>query len=136
VSQSNNNLSNFQSKVEKLTLIAELQKLGIKNTPEKILSIAKDKYGKIIFIEIGDSDSGLQHILENHELQFAKMGMNKEQIPLAIITAILNDNIVGYQSVNRPIYEFIFEGKIQRIAVTVSQNGYIVCANPRSIKNK
>ena len=33
----------------------------------------------------------------------------------------------------RPIYEFKYEGKIRRIAITVGDNGYIVGANPVSL---
>ena len=44
---------------------------------------------------------------------------------------------MGYQGVGtgRPIFEIMINGELRRIAVTVSDNGYIVGANPRgSIK--
>ena len=34
---------------------------------------------------------------------------------------------------SRPIYEFTYNGTRQRVAITVSNNGYIVGANPRSL---
>ena len=45
-------------------------------------------------------------------------------------------NIVGYQGKKdpRPIYEFVYNGKKHRIAVQVSDNGYIVGANCKSSK--
>ena len=36
---------------EKLVLISELVQLGIKHTPEKIVKIAKQDDGKIVFLE-------------------------------------------------------------------------------------
>jgi hypothetical protein len=69
---------------KKSALIAELAP-DTKHTPEKIVKIAKQADGKIVFLEEGNSDSGLQHILEKHY-----------------------------------------------ISVTVSDNGYIVGANPRT----
>lgn len=45
-------------------------------------------------------------------------------------------NIVGTQGKRNPrsIYEFTYNGIKQRIAVQVSNNGYIVGANPKSMK--
>ncbi len=45
----------------KAALIAELAQLGIKHTPEKIVRITKLPEGKIIFLEEGDDERGLQH---------------------------------------------------------------------------
>ena len=118
---------------EKAALIAELKQAGIKHTPEKILQIAKLPDGKIVFLETGDSRSGLQHILNNHKNQFAEKGIAEAEIPDAVVAAVSQGTIVGYQSPNRPIYQIQFKGIIQRIAVTVGSNGYIVCANPRSV---
>lgn len=115
-----------------LGLILELQQLGIKHNPEKIIQIAKLYDGKIIFLETGNTNSGLEHILENHGDEFAQNGINEIEVGEAVITAVTQGKIVGYQKPNRPIYELIFKNKMQRIAVTVGSNGYIVCANPRS----
>ena len=85
-------------------------------------------------MEAGNSESGLQHILEEHYLQFVEQGIELERIPDAIITAITQGKIIGYQGKRktRTIYEFTFNNKTQYIGVTVSNNGYIVGANPRS----
>ncbi|MCR5587501.1 MAG: hypothetical protein K6F77_08210 [Lachnospiraceae bacterium] len=49
--------------------------------------------------------------------------------------AVKSGTIVGYQGrgKGRPIYEFIYEGKTRRIAISIGSNGYIVGANPKSI---
>jgi len=123
---------NYESK--KADLIAELSQAGIKHNPDKIVLIAKQLDGKIVFLEAGNSESGLQHILEEHYLQFVEQGIELERIPDAIITAITQGKIIGYQGKRktRTIYEFTFNNKTHYIGVTVSNNGYIVGANPRS----
>ena len=42
--------------------------------------------------------------------------------------------IVGYQGKGngRPIYEFIYKGKKQRVAITTGNNGFVIGANPVS----
>ena len=64
---------NYESK--KADLIAELSQAGIKHNPDKIVLIAKQPDGKIVFLEEGNSESGLQHILEEHYLQFVEQGI-------------------------------------------------------------
>ena len=119
---------------EKLALLAELAQLNIKHTPEKIVKIAKQADGKIVFLEAGNSNAGLQHILEEHSLEFAYQGIQQNQIPDLIIKALTKGKAVGYQGKKqtRVIYEVNFNGKTHYIALTVSDNGYIVGANPRT----
>lgn len=121
---------------ERNALISELQQQGIKHTREKIIRIAKLPHGKIIFLEVGTTGpkgSGLLHILENHQLEFTQKAISPDDLPDAIMMALTHGNIVGYQQPDRPIYQITLHGKIQLIAITVSDNGYIVCANPRSV---
>lgn len=53
-----------------------------------------------------------------------------EKIVDIIFYAIKKGKIIGTQGRGRPIYECNYNGKIQRIAITVSNNGFIVGANP------
>ena len=50
--------------------------------------------------------------------------------------AAITGTIVGYQGKShdkpRAIYQFIFKGEIKYISLSVSDNGYIVGANPRT----
>jgi hypothetical protein len=119
---------------KKSALISELVQLGIKHTPEKIVKIAKQADGKIVFLEEGNSDAGLRHILEEHSLQFANQGIQQNQIPDAIIAALTEGKMIRYQGrkKTRMIYEVNFNSKTHYISVTVSDNGYIVGANPRT----
>jgi hypothetical protein len=119
---------------EQAALFAALCQAGIKHSPEKVVRIAKQADGKIIFLEEGNTEAGLQHILEQHSLEFANQGIEPDQIPDAIIAAVTQGKMIDYQGrkKTRVIYEVTFNGKTQFISVTVSDNGYIVGANPRS----
>lgn len=116
-------------------LITELQVLGIKHNADEIIKIGKNSAGKIIFLESGDLNSGLQHILHNHQDQFSDLGIAEDRVADAVILAVLEGKTVGYQTANRPVYRLTFNSQICYIAVTVGNNGYIVCANPRSGKD-
>ncbi|MFN6519400.1 MAG: hypothetical protein RMY29_033580 [Nostoc sp. CreGUA01] len=119
---------------DKAALLAALCQAGIKHSREKMVRIAKQADGKIVFLEEGNTEAGLQHILEQHSLEFLNQGIEPEQIPDAIIAAVTQGRVTGYQGrrKTRTIYEVTFNGKIQYISVTVSDNGYIVGANPRT----
>ncbi len=132
-------LPDFISENEKNALIAELKQLGIKHNSEQIVRIAKRKDGKIIFLEEGKKEPkgrGLAHIIEIHKDDFREQNISEEQIPDVIMTAILHGKIIGYQGklskTPRIIYEFTFNEEIKYIAITISDNGYIVGANPRA----
>lgn len=47
-----------------------------------------------------------------------------------IFQALEENKIVGSQGRGRPIYECSYKGVIRRVAITVSNNGFIVGANP------
>ncbi|BAZ10417.1 hypothetical protein NIES4071_22320 [Calothrix sp. NIES-4071] len=124
--------------VNKQALIAELTELGIKHTPEKIICIARLPNGKIVFLEEGKTGrrgSGLAHILEQHKEDFARRGISEDEIPAYLMAAVTTGTFMGYQGMVQPryVYEVIFNGRRQYIAVSVSDNGYIVGANPTSL---
>ena len=120
---------------EKAALIAELNQVGIKHNPEKIVRISKQADSKIVFLEEGDDRHGLQHILAKAD-EFAKVCIDQQEIPDAVIAAAVTGTIVGYQGKShdrpRPIYEFTFKGETKYLSLSVSDNGYIVGANPRT----
>ncbi|MDY3521489.1 hypothetical protein JSO54_02760 [Riemerella anatipestifer] len=45
------------------------------------------------------------------------------------------NKIVGYQGsgTGRPIYELIYKGTKQKVAITIGSNGFVVGANPTSL---
>jgi hypothetical protein len=110
-------------------LIDGLAEQGIKHNPENIVGIGKTSTGKTVFLETGNSRAGLGHIIEQHGADFERRGISQAQIPDAVITAVTEGKVIGMQN-SRPIYEFIFNGETQRVAVTVGDNGFVVGANP------
>lgn len=117
-------------------LIDEVIANGDKISPDKVVMITRDPSGKIVWLESGNSTSGLQHIINEHGHQFNGKGISNEDIPDYVLEAVYQGNIVGTQGKKNPrtVYEFTYNGVRQRIAVQVSENGYIVGANPKSIK--
>lgn len=117
-------------------LIAEVQKNGEKISPDKVVLITRDPSGKIVWLESGDGRSGLQHIINEHGSQFNGKGISNKDIPDYVLEAVHQGHVVGSQGKRNPrtVYEFTYNGQKQRIAIQVSSNGYIVGANPKSIK--
>jgi uncharacterized protein YukE len=112
-------------------LLDELERKGIKHNPDDIVEIGKNENGDIIFLENGNSKAGLEHV-KSHAGQFADLGIPEDKIGKFVFTAATTGKVVGYQGrgTGRPIYEFFFEGKAYKVAVTVGNNGFIVGANP------
>lgn len=117
-------------------LIEEVVKKGYKISPDDVLLITKGSNGKIVWLETGNEKSGFQHILAEHGKEFNGKGISNENIPDYVLEAVYQGNVVGTQGKKNPrtVYEFIYNGNKQRVAVQVSENGYIVGANPKSTK--
>jgi hypothetical protein len=81
---------------------------------------------------MGNNKSGLIHIIFRHAGEFIERGIASEDIPKLLNKALSEGKIVGEQGSDggRMIYETVYNGKTQRVAITVGNNGYIVGANP------
>ncbi len=111
---------------------------NFKRYPEKdVVFITKDKNGKIVWLEKGHLTtnekraSGLAHIKE-HASQFKDKGIPNHLIAKVIKKSVKEAKIVGTSGFDRDVYEVSINGKNVYIAITVSDNGYIVGANPVS----
>ena len=114
-------------------LLDELARSGVKYNPDDIVAITKTVDGKLVWLENGTENAGLNHIIAEHADDFLNKGITQEELPNYIMSALENGKIVGYQGrgAGRPIYEFIYKGVIHKIAITVGDNGFIVGANPK-----
>ncbi|MBC6423795.1 MAG: hypothetical protein GDA43_10380 [Hormoscilla sp. SP5CHS1] len=110
-----------------------LEASGIKHNPDEILRIAKKPDGTIVFFGEWQCQVGLATDSEAHE--FANRGISVDRIQDAIMAAVINGRIVGIQGRSRTIYEIVLDAQIQYISVSVSNNGYIVGANPTPIRS-
>jgi hypothetical protein len=115
------------------TLLNELTANGVKFTPENVIATARGPSGQVVFLETGNSRAGLQHIVGEHANDFANIGVSQAEIPNVVMQAVSQGKIVGYQGVGtgRPIFETVINGQPRRLAITISDNGFIVGANPK-----
>lgn len=124
---------NTVNEIQKELLISELDAKGIKYTKADIVFIVKDKKGRIVWLEKGNTKAGLQHILDAHEKDFSNKGISKNEIPYLLLKALSEGKDTGKiqgRFPGRPIYEVKFHGNVFSVAITVSSNGFIVGANP------
>jgi hypothetical protein len=114
------------------THVAELLANGVKLTPENLLATGRAASGQVLFLEVGNSKAGLQHIIDKHGADFARIGVPEDRIADVVMKAVTEGKLVGYQGQGqgRGIYELILDAQNQRIAVSVGSNGFIVGANP------
>ncbi|MFI1052387.1 RICIN domain-containing protein [Streptomyces griseoruber] len=86
----------------------------------------------VAWLEIGNNKVGLIHIIFRHAGEFIERGVASEDIPKLLNKALSEGKIVGQQGADggRPIYETVYNGTTQRVAITVGDNGFIVGANP------
>ena len=112
-------------------LLKELEQIGVKYNPNDIVAITKTADGKLVWLENGNANAGLNHIL-THADQFVDKGIPRKNISDFIMHALENGKIVGHQR-TRPIYEVMYNGKLQRVAISIGDNGFIVGANSKSI---
>ncbi len=118
-------------------LLDELANSGVKYSAMDVISIIKTPEGKIVWIENGNSNAGLEHIM-NHADEFFSQGISKENIPNFLMQSIKKGKIIGYQGrgTGRPIYEIVYEGVVKQVAITTGSNGFVVGANPISVPKK
>ena len=112
-------------------LIQQLEQRHEKITRENIMRIEQLPSGKIVWLETGNERAGFEHILK-HLKEFEKQGLPEYELADYIMDALKNGELVGMQG-TREIYEVTYNGITRRVAITVSDNGFIIGANPKSI---
>lgn len=115
-------------------LVDQLKKSGISFDENKLLSIEKDLNNKIVFLELGSQKAGFIHVLE-HIDDFHNKGVDAKDIPKLLMDSLSKGKIVGIKR-SSSIYQIEFQGKTQTTLITVGSNGFIVGANPITLKGK
>ena len=111
-------------------LINELKLRNIKHNSQDIIAITQLDNGRIIFLEIGNSSSGWEHILNKHGEDFQRRGIAINNIIDFLMKAITMGQLIGTQGTSRSIYKVDYQGEIQYISIDIGSNGYVVSANP------
>ncbi|MCQ2082255.1 MAG: hypothetical protein MJZ11_11405 [Lachnospiraceae bacterium] len=114
-------------------LLTELIDGGYKFSENDIIFITKDREGKLIWLERGNENVGLVHIIANHKQNFEEAyGIQEGEIALYLYNAITNGTIIG--SIPSKI-----KGGLDRIYeydgcyytfVGMGNNGFIVTSFP------
>ena len=119
--------------------IMKLQNAGVKFNKEDVIFVTNDSSGKLIWLEKGNDQSGLNHIKARHSNDFAKKhGVSVDKIQ-SHIKNIIEHGKLEYEKVTqrngRDCYERLYSksGKYY-LQMGVGFNGYLVSAYPISKK--
>ncbi len=117
---------NAENNLKPQNLMAELANSGVKYNLNDVVMVTKTEDGTLLWLETGNSETGLIHIQNGHADNFAKRGV--EDIPQALNT-ILKETPTLIVTNSRGIYaDYMINGKEYR--VTYGTNGYIVSFYP------
>ena len=131
-------------KVEELVkqnMLEQLEKAGVKYTPEDVLFVTKDKTGQLIWLEKGNKNAGLEHILNGngskpgHAFDFeTKHSVERDNLTNHLKNCITHWN-VEYSILTvkngREGYEKLYSSQNQYYLVSgIGKNGFIVTAYP------
>ncbi|WP_344585342.1 hypothetical protein [Streptomyces lunalinharesii] len=112
-------------------LLDRLQTSGVKFSRADTLWIIE--YAKpgapLAWLEKGDVNRGLIHTLFRHAGEFAQAGVRVEDIPALLKKALTGGTRVGTQGEGRTIFQVVFNGKSQRVAISVGDSGFVIGAN-------
>jgi RHS repeat-associated protein len=78
--------------------------------PGRTIFTARGPDGRLVWLEEGDAESGLEHIIERHGSDFAARGISADRIPDALKTALDEGSVLGYNG-DGVIYQFNYAGR-------------------------
>ena len=96
------------SELEKNNMLEQLKNAGVKFNPDDVIFVTKDKSGQLIWLEKGNNNAGLKHIIKQHEKNF-------------------NDKLgISSQEIQSTIKDIVTSGEIQysRLKITNGKKGY------------
>lgn len=124
----------------KRALQQKLAEKHIKFDEDALLEIDQNPNGEIFFLERGNARAGYKHVL-SHADDFKRKGISVAKLPKFLLFALKQNEQVGVQGANkktrgRPVYKGTLLGKNTHVevAITVGNNGFIVGANPTTLK--
>ncbi len=104
----------------------ELANSGVKYNPDDVVMVTKTPDGKIMWLENGNSSSGLQHINDGHAADFANRGVN--DIPGFLNKTLQETPVKTGMTNSGPFAEYLIDGKMYKVGY--GTNGYIVSFYP------
>lgn len=122
------------------SLIAEMEKNGIKFNKDEVIFTVRDARGQVIWLEKGNSTAGFSHMQQrNHIEQLAKyFDVTTEDIPRLLRNMIRDGRIVsdvleirGGREIRNRVYEY--NGN-HIVLAALGSNGFLVTAFPNPTK--
>lgn len=107
-------------------LIEELSKSGQKHNIDEVIAITKTPEGKLVWLEKGNSDAGLKHVLERHASEFVSEGIT--DIPRFLVELFKSKPIKMGSNAKGLYADYLFGKNTYRVAY--GTNGYIVTVYP------
>ena len=109
-------------------LMEELAQSGVKYTPEDVLMVTKNSDGKLMWLETGNESAGLTHILQRHEGDFERRGIEAEGLP-NLLNEILVTSPDSIKQTKRG-YEAVYTYEGMQYKVAYGTNGFVVSFYP------
>ncbi len=135
--------NDFDNKIDELlkkdNILKPLIDAKVKFNADDVLFVTNDKSGQMVWLEKGNDDVGLNHILRKHTDDFyEKHNVSSESIVYHIYEIITNGNIEYSRLIKRGNRDgieklYLFNGKFY-LLTGIGVNGFIVSAYP--IKEK
>lgn len=121
---------------QRTEMLSEMTRNGVRYNADELVQVSRRQGdNKVVFLENGrlqPKASGLAHIIAEHASNFADKGIRQSEIPDLLMAALTRGRPVGVTGTDRTVYQVVFNGRTQNVGINVSNNGYIVGANPVS----
>ena len=118
------------------TLIAELERNGVKFTRKDMLFVTRDKTEQIVWLEKGSKTAGYTHLVSRgHVAQISKkFGVSELEVP-RLLRNIIRDGCIVSNKIKktngREGYERIYEYNSERILLAgIGLNGFMISTYP------
>lgn len=117
--------------------IQKLKEVGVKFTPQDVIFTTNDESGQLIWLEKGNENAGLKHIIKNHAKDFEnKLGVSESEISNIIMDIITNGKLMSVSKRSGKTfdqYEKIYKYKNEYFFLAaLGTNGYVVSMHPEN----
>lgn len=125
------NYKNTKGSLKPEHLMEKLRNSGVKFIEKEVVMVTETRKGELVWLELGNYKSGLQHILDRHEVHIhSKFGISHNDIP-NFIKDVFQNGVELSSRLKNTGYEKVYEYKGEEIVITgIGTNGYIVSVYP------
>ncbi|MCL2399814.1 MAG: hypothetical protein FWC91_08750, partial [Defluviitaleaceae bacterium] len=109
-------------------LMEELAQSGVRHNPDDVIMVVRTPDGKLLWLETGNSNAGLKHIVDRHASDLASKGIPERDIPKFMQQMLQTSPIRTGAGGSGPFADFQIGNDIFRVAY--GTNGFIVSFYP------